>query len=84
MVLLVPETVLVLTDNQPHAYLSSSDAHWLTQGNNLQPSKQQKASVAGPNDLFFGEGGIVIRSRLKTNPLCSHSECCFQKHLSVS
>lgn len=40
--------------------MSSSDAYWLTQGDNLQPSKQQRASMAGPNDLFFGEGGIVI------------------------
>lgn len=40
--------------------MSSSDAYWLTQGDNLEPSKPQRASMAGPNDLFFGEGGIVI------------------------
>ncbi|XP_050708461.1 uncharacterized protein LOC126992984 isoform X12 [Eriocheir sinensis] len=35
---------------------ANTDAYWLTQGDNLQPSKQQRASMAGPNDLFFGEG----------------------------
>ncbi|XP_045114325.1 MAP7 domain-containing protein 1-like isoform X3 [Portunus trituberculatus] len=35
---------------------ADTDAYWLTQGDNLEPSKPQRASMAGPNDLFFGEG----------------------------
>lgn len=50
--------------------MSSSDAYWLTQGDNLEPSKPQRASMAGPNDLFFGEGGIVIvLNQTKTKPV---------------
>ena len=55
--------------------MSSSDAYWLTQGDNLQPSKQQRASMGGPNDLFFGEGGIVIvLNQTKINHFWSHRE----------
>ncbi|XP_047481150.1 neurofilament heavy polypeptide-like isoform X6 [Penaeus chinensis] len=31
------------------------DAYWFAQGDNPPPSKQQRASLAGPNDLIFGE-----------------------------
>lgn len=64
--------------------ISSSDAYWLTQGDNLQPSKQQRASMAGPNDLFFGEGGIVIEADLRLTCCCLR-ESVFQKaFLSVA
>lgn len=66
--------------------ISSSDAYWLTQGDNLQPSKQQRASMAGPNDLFFGEGGIVIEADLRLT-CCGLRESVFffpRNHLSVA
>ncbi|XP_069984031.1 MAP7 domain-containing protein 1 isoform X11 [Penaeus vannamei] len=34
---------------------ADQDAYWFAQGDNPPPSKQQRASLAGPNDLIFGE-----------------------------
>ncbi|XP_069984058.1 MAP7 domain-containing protein 1 isoform X36 [Penaeus vannamei] len=34
---------------------AKKDAYWFAQGDNPPPSKQQRASLAGPNDLIFGE-----------------------------
>lgn len=34
---------------------AKKDAYWFAQGDNPPSSKQQRASLAGPNDLIFGE-----------------------------
>ncbi|KAG7158867.1 putative ensconsin-like [Homarus americanus] len=35
--------------------VDTTDAYWFAQDDNTPPSKQQRASFAGPNDLIFGE-----------------------------